>query len=376
MAEGHEDSQRMRLERMTRQLRVIGAFKAAGKKELRVRAGSVLQTRQDLASLREAQKSEKAPSPFKLKRRDTLRPLANPTPGSLLGRLWERARSFPCFRGFIAFLIMAVPRWYLSQVTDLLLSGQPADLQLGYGSTSIVLATCFGGGFAVWTHYCITRSSSQKILRNFPRGKEVLAELWPITALWAIFEHLPLSLSLSLSRFWGLKQYADDPATWNLLDERGEQYKVAQFASVLLVYGFVTAVFAVPATMLVRRVYASMLSDDDLAIVPFNRGSHVRHHKYDERSKLHKPGLAISEAWKTITIQQYIRVLQIYMQYFAVNQLIQLAYWSANWKLQEYFQVDPLMNSKLPESPIGIILPYALRNATFPWPPRGMHSEL
>lgn len=87
--------------------------------------------------------------------------------------LWTRITSLACFRGFSAYLIMAVSQWYLAVAIDFFLSGQPSELRLGYGSTSIVLATLFGSGFAVWTHFTITKPSNKKIFDHFPKGEAV-----------------------------------------------------------------------------------------------------------------------------------------------------------------------------------------------------------
>ena len=339
----------MRLERLAWKLKVVGAFKAARKNRSKslIRTGSVVETRQEL------------------KRRDTEKRTL-PTPIGRLPRktLWARLISQPCFRGFAAYLTMSIPQWYLSQVVDLLLSGLPPGHQPGYGSTSIVLATAFGGGLAVWTHYCITRPSNKKIFSHFPKGKEVLTELWPVTAFWAVCEHLPNSIPLALSRWFGLREVAFDAVAWNSLDARAQSLKIGQFAMVFLIHILLVTGCAVPATMMLRRFYASMLSDEDLAIVPFYRGCKGRMHKYDERSKLRKPGLTVSEAWGTIKWEQYWRVLGVYGQWFLVNQVVQMGYWSANWKLHKVLDVERFASTKLPCSPVGVVLPVEMRNVS------------
>lgn len=376
MAEGQEDSQRVRLERLVLKLKTINKFKQAGRGLRRVRTGSVTQTREELRKLEEKRQKGELAGGFKLKRRTTLLEthLTSFRESPVLA-LWQRFTMLPCFRGFIGSLYMAVPRWYLSFVIDWLISGQPKDYKLGYGTTSIMLTAFFAGGFAVWTHYCITKPSNKNILNNFPRGPEVLTELLPITALWAVCEHLPSSLSLSLSRLWDLKPYALDATKWNTLDQTGRMVKIGQFSQVLLTYGLLTAIFSVPATMMTRRVYASMLSDEDLAIVPFHRGDKNSTHNYEDRAKLHKPGLSYSQAWNSIKFSQYLRVIGFYVQYFLINQLLHLAYWSLNWKLQEIFQVDRYAQTKLPWSPVGVIVPLDTTNSTLGFESI-LHSEL
>ena len=358
-AERHPDSHRARIEDLIRTIRVIRAFKSKGAK--RLRSVSVGDVREDL------------------KRRDSMRIEQPRAQKGAVEKLWARIRHMACFRGFHAYLIMAVSQWYLAAAIDFFLSGQPSDFKLGYGSTSIVLATLFGSGFAIWTHYTITKPSSKNLFnisRHFPKGEAVLIELWPITAVTAICEHLTLSCPLALSRSFELKRYAFDMDSWNTLDEAGQRRKVMEFAAVFLLYIVLVACLAVPAKMVLRRVHASMLSDDDLAIVPFHRGQR-KVQPYDMRSKIQRPGLTVSQAFGTITLRAYLDVLLVHAQYFALNQFIQMAYWSSNWKLHQWLEVDKYAPTNLPCSPVGRVLPYAARNISIGSIPSTLyHNEL
>ena len=337
------------------------AFKTAKSDKLRLRRVSVGEVRETL------------------RRRATLKP-EKPVakPKTAVWKMWARATKFACFRGFSAYLIMAVSQWYLAVAIDFFLSGQPSDLKLGYGSTSIVLATLFGPGFAVWTHYAITEPSRKRVWDHFPRGNAVLNELWPMTACWAICEHLTMSGPLALSRSVDLKRFAFDMDSWNTLDQAGQNMKIAQFGLVLLLYAVLVTFLSVPATITIRRVYASMLSDEDLAVVPFHVGDKSRLQPYNERAKIRRPGLTVSAAFASITWEDYLRVLLVYLQYFALNQFIQLSYWSANWKLHEILEVDRYTSTNLPCSPVGKVLPFSARSLSplSSESPFHMHTEL
>lgn len=343
----HPESHRARVDGLVQTMRVIKRFRAA--RADRLRRVSVSEVRQDL------------------KRRDTMRDgeqTARPSKSKVM-KVWDRVTSYPCFRGFIGHLYMAVPQWYFGMVCDFFLSGHPSELNLGYGTTSIILAAMWGSGLATWTHYTITPPrKSIRVQDHFPKGPSVLTDLWPLTASWRVAEHLTLSLPLALSRFFKLKHYAFDVDSWNTLDEYGQNKKVLQFALVLLLYLLLVALVAIPATMTMRRVHASMLSDDDLAIVPFHRGNRARLHPYDQRSQIRQPGLTVAEAFNTITLDAYLRVLFVYVQYFAINQLVQMAYWSANWKLHQVLEVDKYAPTNLPCSPINSLKPFGERNAS------------
>lgn len=107
-----------------------------------------------------------------------------------------------------------------------------------------------------------------------------------------------------------------------------------------------------------------MLSDEDLAIVPFNRGDRIQAHTLDQRSHIRRPGLKISQAWATVDLKSYLEVLRVYLQYFAINQFIQMCYWSANWKLHSVFEVEKYASTHLPCSPVGVVKPIFARNLT------------
>ena len=302
-----------------------------------------------------------------LKRRDTMKDgetTAKPIKSAVM-KAWDRITSYPCFRGFIGHLYMAIPQWYFGMVCDFFLSGNPSELSPGYGTTSIVLGTMWGSGLATWTHYTITPPrKSIRVQDHFPKGPNILTELWPLTVSWLVAEHLTLSLPLALSRFFKLRHYAFDVDSWNTLDEFDQSKKITQFTLVFLFYLLLVAGVAIPATMTMRRVHASMLSDDDLAIVPFHRGDRARLQPYEQRSQIRKPGLTVAEAFNTITWDAYLRVLFVYVQYFALNQLVQMAYWSANWKLHQILEVDSYAPTNLPCSPVNKLLPFIERNVS------------
>ncbi|KAL9127918.1 MAG: hypothetical protein Q9217_003304 [Psora testacea] len=344
-ARAHESSQRAHLDQLIRTIRVMGAFKSA--------KADRLQRDERARRLGRVSVSEVKAD---LKRRSTLeasRPAA--TPKGPVMKAWQRVTSMACFRGFTPLLTISIAQWVLGFVTDFLLSGQPSELKLGYGTTSIVLKTVFASAYAVWTHYTITKPSNKKVFHHFPKGGEVLIELWPMTALWAVADQLCMSGPLALSRYFGLRKYAFDAESWNGLHGLELPVVVVQFAVVFLLYVCLVAFVSVPMTIMTRRVHASMLSDEDLAIVPFNRGDKARPHKFDQRSKIRRPGLTVSQAWATVTWALYFRVLKIYLQHFVINQLVQMAYWTANWKLHEVLEVDKYASTKLPWSPIGVI---------------------
>lgn len=260
-----------------------------------------------------------------------------------------------CLRGLNAYLIMSIAQWCIGTIGDILLSGQPKELQPGYGTTSIILAVFFGGSLAFWTHYAITEPSDRSIYEHFPRDSDILLELYPITCVWALCEQMTRSLPLALSRsqMFALRQYAWTPALWNTLDASSQRSLLFKFVILYLFYLFLVAALSIPASITLRRIHASMLPDVNEAIVPFVRGNPKQ--RKDEESSMHSPGLSVSEAWATMNWSAYLRVLRMFVLYFLVNQLLHLLCWEADWVLHEFFDSDSYA-SQLPSGPTRLHL--------------------
>ena len=345
-AETHPLSQLHNLRTLIQRIRVVGAFQSARQRRL---TRSETSRRLSIVSVPEVRAD--------LRRRSTIAPsLPVPRRRSPILKLWYRMSQQPCFRGFVPLITISIAQWLLAFTTDFLLSGHPSDLKFGYGSTSLVLKTVFASAYAVWTHYCITKPSNKRVFDHFPKGGQILIDLWPMTALWGVSEHLCLSGPLALSRTWGLRTYAFDAASWNELNSTQLRVVLGKFALVALLYALLTALVAIPTTMITRRVYASLLSDEDLAIVPLLRGKSHSTNPFSKRSEIKTaPGLSAGEAFGSITWRQYARVLGVYAQYFLLNQIVMFAYWWINWKLHLRLGVHDYAETRLPWSPIGVL---------------------
>ena len=291
------------------------------------------------------------PEPFSRKNRTFTRALTMP-----IESLGRRFFGLACLRGLSPFLIVSITQWYFGAISDLFLSGQPKELESGYGASSIILTVFFGGSYALWTHYAITEPSDfRSINDHFPKN-DVLVELYPITTLWALCEQMTRSLPLALSRssMFELRDFAWTPALWNRLKASGQRSLFLKFGVVYLLYLLLVASLLIPASMTLRRIHASMLPDADEAIVPFTRGNPTP--RDDEDSSTHSPGLSISQAWATLSWNAYFRVLRTFILYFIVNQLLHLLCWEAHWMLHDVFEADQFDASQFPAWPTRLDL--------------------
>lgn len=262
--------------------------------------------------------------------------------------LGKKFFNLPYLRGLSAFLAFSITQWIFSNIGDFLLSGQPTELKAGYGTTSIVLAVFFGGTFALWTHYAITRPRDiREIEDHFPRGQDIIFELYPITSLWAVCEQMVRSLPLALSRcsriFGPLRQYAWTPELWNTLDASAQRILLFKFSILFLFYLSLVAALSIPASITLRRIHASMLRDPDDAIVPYVLGNPKP--RADDESLTHSPGLSVSEAWATLSWSLYVRVVRVFVIYWIVNQALHLFCWEADLLLNDFFHTDRYASS-------------------------------
>ncbi|KAI4236860.1 MAG: hypothetical protein L6R40_006050 [Gallowayella cf. fulva] len=247
--------------------------------------------------------------------------------------------NLPCFRGLNAYLILSIPQWYLAGIIDFFLSGQPDGLQLGYGSSSVLVAICFGGSAALWTHCAITERSSEYVYNNFPKGNQILSKLLPVTATWAFCEQIALSLPLALSRYLELTCLVSEPDAWSSLEARDQVLMILRFVVVYMVHLLLVAGASIPANMVLRRVHATMLDSEETALVP-------HHHAQKE--------ISMSEAWSTINWKAYRRVVTVYIQYYFLDHLIHLAYWFAVCALHQLCQTQRYDLQSLPNAPRNI----------------------
>ncbi|KAL8671498.1 MAG: hypothetical protein Q9168_004012 [Polycauliona sp. 1 TL-2023] len=272
---------------------------------------------------------------------------------SLLCSSMERARTakrsvqswstwflnLPYFRGLNAYVMMSVTQWYLAVIIDFFLSGQPEGLQLGYGSSSVLVSICFGGGAALWTHCAITERSSDYVYNHFPKGSQILCKLFPVTAAWAFSEHIALSLPLALSRYLELTRFASEPYTWSDLGAWSQIFTMLRFFMVYILHLVLVATASIPATMVLRRVHATMLDSEETALVP-------HYHAQKE--------ISVSEAWSTIDWKAYRRVLAVYIQYYFLDHMIHLLYWSAVHGLHHLCETVHYDTHSLPNAPTSI----------------------
>lgn len=169
------------------------------------------------------------------------------------------------FRGFALALVYRK----LHQLLFLVLS------QLSFGLISYTLAhvatnVALGGLDMAWTHIVISAPSKQPWWHRIPSLDRVKVIIVP-TAIYAIAQLACILVPSQLFKAFGLTSYMLDPS---LLQSASQQVRAAVTTKVFVVLLSALAtefLVLIPATITLRRVQASMLPDEDEAIVPFDR---------------------------------------------------------------------------------------------------------
>lgn len=167
----------------------------------------------------------------------------------------------------------------------------------------------------LWTHVVISSPSEKKWYRRFPtiqQGKKIILP----TAVWAIAEQAAIYIPVTLFFAFDLEGYASNAGNFNNLSPM--QQKSIMLASLaVLMSGLVTAALVVlPANVTLKRVQASLLSEENDTIVPFDRtfGGKVQPEVVGGTGVV-----SMLDAWKTFDWAARFRLVGLYAKIFAIH---------------------------------------------------------
>ena len=164
-----------------------------------------------------------------------------------------------------------------------------------------------------WTHIVISNPSPKPWYRRFPSVKAGKNIILP-TAILAIAQqaaiYVPTALFFIAAGTW------QRPGAYS---EGTESQKKSQLIQLVLIglTGIATVVLVViPADVTLKRVQASMLPEEDEAIVPFDRtfGGKVKPEILGGNG-----AVGMLDAWKTFDRSARIRLIKLYAKIFAIQ---------------------------------------------------------
>jgi len=229
---------------------------------------------------------------------------------SAIKHLKARGGRLARFRGFHVALIYHIA---LSVGTNFMTSlfGSPFGpwtRPLAFIVVSVVLARLN----MTWTHIIISNPSEKRWYRRIVSGKAVRNIMIP-TAVFAIAQ---LSLCLPVFIFSMASDTWQRPSTHGDEKEYAQKLGLFQVAIAVIAFIVILVFVVIPADVTLKRVQASMLPEQDEAIVPFDRtfGGKV------VPAILGGSGaVSMFDAWKTFDRSARVRLIKLYAKIILVQ---------------------------------------------------------
>lgn len=149
-----------------------------------------------------------------------------------------------------------------------------------------------------WTHIVISEPSPKRWIHRVPAWRLTLNNVWLATAVHELASRLAFVIPLSMAYGMGLTTAAD----------QGAGALIGKAVAALLMWLVLTVAIVIPAGVVLTRVQASMLPEEDETIVPFDRsfGGKV------EPAIIGGSGaISFVDGWKTFESQGRARVFRL-----------------------------------------------------------------
>ncbi|KAI4159824.1 MAG: hypothetical protein LQ342_006242 [Letrouitia transgressa] len=185
-------------------------------------------------------------------------------------------------------------------------------------AVAAVLATTLLCRFKMlWTHIVISAPNPEKRWYQRFASLEARKKIVLPTMAWAVAEQLAIYFPAYLFDFFGLDGYARNPQNWREFSPMQRNSVLLALATVVLV-GFLTIVLvAVPATVTLKRVQASLLAEEEETVVPFDRtfGGRV----LPEVVSGGPSAVGMLDAWRTFDWSARFRLVKLYTKIVAIQ---------------------------------------------------------
>lgn len=229
---------------------------------------------------------------------------------SAIKHLKARGGRLARFRGFHVALIYHIA---LSVGTNFMTSlfGSPfgsLTRPLAFIVVSIVLARVH----MTWTHIVISNPSEKRWYRRIPSGKAVRNIIIPtaISAIAQLALCLPVFMLSMSSDMW------QRPSDYGFEKDHAQKFALFQVATAGIAFIVIIVLVIIPADVTLKRVQASMLPEEDEAIVPFDR---TFGGKVVPQILGGSGAVSMFEAWKTFDRSARVRLLKLYAKIFLVQ---------------------------------------------------------
>jgi hypothetical protein len=221
--------------------------------------------------------------------------------------LRERGGRLARFRGLSLFVFYHTT---LARLTNFLAIIPYIPIQVSAVVAAVALAQLRTG----WVHIVMSDPSPKTWMQRLPSWKIWTKVALP-TAILAATEQITCTLPMGLWFAFGLQRINDPQQVADMSDAERKLIVLKALAVVLLMI-FSAVAIVVPAMVSLTRVQASLISEEEETIVPFDRsfGGRV------VPAVVGGSGvIGILEAWKTFDWNSRVRLLKIYAKVFTVQ---------------------------------------------------------
>lgn len=207
------------------------------------------------------------------------------------------------FRGFRVFAVTGVAAIWINQWISYFLPFMP------FGTSEILTAVLLANLSMTWTHVVMSAPSEKAWFRRVPSFQAWKKVAGP-TAICAFAQQLAVLLPVGLLVWMDLENISKEDA--KKLSKHDRDMVVLKSIAVILATLFMVVMVSFPATVVLTRVQASLLAEDQETIVPFDRTFNGKAPEFDGV-------IGLVEAWKTFHPSSRMRLIKTYIKSFFIQ---------------------------------------------------------
>ncbi|OTA59112.1 hypothetical protein K449DRAFT_385144 [Hypoxylon sp. EC38] len=206
------------------------------------------------------------------------------------------------FRGLACYLALGVATSFVFSILSTFI---PSLIAAPLSALALVQL------YTAWTHIVISVPSPKHFWKRLPPFKKA----FQATALPVVMYFFALELSSLVPKWvaWALSMTMPDPKTPNTIPQtdKDDVWK----AVIVLVTAFLLHIFLViPTQVILTRVQASLLPEDEDTIVPFDRSFQG---KVEPAIVGGKGFVTVKDAWQSFSRASWVRLVKLYVKVFA-----------------------------------------------------------
>lgn len=219
------------------------------------------------------------------------------------------------FRGLSVFIVSTVLIQWIAGMISVL----PFLNVLGQGFAAILASVALAQFSLLWTTIVISEPSPKTWFRRFPSIK-LWKKVAAPTAAFAVAEQVAIWIPMSIAIACGVG--ADKDTLANMTQH--EKTVMAVGGTGAFILGLILAVvLVIPAFVVLTRVQASLLSDAEETIVPFDRSFGG---KFVPEVVGGRGVVSMRDAWTTFDWSARVRLIKAYVKVFAMQTAVSILF--------------------------------------------------